>query len=110
MPAGQQEALRRLALPLKIKRLGLSFKRPAAAEAPEPPNRQWRSRPPKAAVSVAMRAIDATYARGARPRFSEIWEVLKARLGPGVTRQQAREAIANDAPRLRGQRGYRSKT
>ena len=107
LPVGLQEALARLAPLPDTKRVALSLKR-QTAEPPEPA--QWRSRPPKAAVGAAMLAIAAAYRPGARPRFEEIYEALKASLGPGVTRQQARDAIAKYAPRLRGLRGYRSKT
>jgi hypothetical protein len=50
------------------------------------------------------------YLKGApRPAFDEIWGKLKTRCGKDVTREQARNALLERAPHLRGRKGYSSK-
>jgi hypothetical protein len=65
-------------------------------------------KPKKSDLKIAMEEVAATYPPGAHPPSEEIWRALDDLAGPGVTRAQAREALAKYAPQLRGQRGYRS--
>jgi hypothetical protein len=75
----------------------------------KPAKMRWRPPPGRGALAAAMRAIARQYPPGARPAFAEVWQALKVRLGD-VSRQQARDAIADYAPWLRGRRGYHSKS
>jgi hypothetical protein len=81
----------------------------------EPAKRAWGEHPSKSEVEAAMVEVakeypsPQEYPRDApRPAFDEVWAKLKARLGDGVTRKQARDALKK-YPHLRGRRGYRSK-
>jgi hypothetical protein len=74
----------------------------------EPVKKAWRKRPDKSALKAAMTGIARGYQPDAQPSLNEIWNALKGRLGPNVTRQQARDALKDYAPHLRGRPGYRS--
>jgi hypothetical protein len=81
-----------------------------ARRAPTRPIKQrWRERPSKAELRDAMRDIAKGFAADAHPSEAAVLKALEDRL-PETTRQQARDAIAEYAPRLRGRRGYRCKT
>jgi hypothetical protein len=83
--------------------------RVARAPANAPANPKARDpRPTKAALRNAMLDIEKTYPPEAHPAFEDIWAELQSRLGSGVTRQLARNALKNYAPRLVGERGRRS--
>jgi hypothetical protein len=69
----------------------------------EPPKRE--PKPKKSDLKIAMEEVAATYPPGAHPPSGEIWRALDDLAGPGVTRAQARAALAKYAPHLRGERG-----
>lgn len=71
---------------------------------------RWREHPSQDAFKAAVEDMARTCSQGAKPSEPEILKGLKARLGPGVTRQMARDAVRDFAPHLRGRRGYRSKS
>jgi hypothetical protein len=62
-------------------------------------------KPKKSDLKIAMKEVAATYPPGAHPPSEEIWRALDDLAGPGVTRAQAREALAQYAPQLRSERG-----
>jgi hypothetical protein len=81
----------------------------------EPAKGPWGEHPSKSDVAAAMVEVAKEYPSpqeyppdAPRPSFDAVWAKLKARLGDGVTRKQARDALKK-YPHLRGRRGYRSK-
>jgi hypothetical protein len=64
----------------------------------------WRDKPSGENIKAAMLDIAKEYPDGAHPPETEIWSKLKDRLGPSVSRNQARSAYEY-APHLKGQRG-----
>jgi hypothetical protein len=73
----------------------------------EPIKKAWRKKPSRGDIKTAMLDIAKGYPAGAHPSESELWGALKARLG-SVTQKQARAALNDYAPHLKGRRGHRS--
>jgi hypothetical protein len=90
--------------------------RPKTKKPTEPAKKAWSAKPPQKDVDAAMVEVAKEFPPAEeylpntpRPPFSLILERLRARCGHGVTVRQAKAALENCAPHLRGRPGYRSK-
>ena len=75
----------------------------------KPVKKRWRSRPSGEAVGNAMREIAKGYRSDARPTFEQLSEAVNNRLAhlglEEATREQVRNALKEEAPQLRRERG-----
>jgi hypothetical protein len=72
--------------------------------------RPWQGKPSRGDVEAAASKIAEAYPPPAQLPFENFWAALKERVGPKVTRQQARDALKTHAKHLQGRRGYNSKS
>jgi hypothetical protein len=69
----------------------------------------WRDRVPGVALESAMKDIAQFYEGKPPPSENDVWLELKARFGPDLPRDAAREGIAIYAPQLKRTPGQRKK-
>jgi hypothetical protein len=69
----------------------------------------WRDRVPEADLESAMKDIAQSYDGKPPPSENDVWLELKARFGPDLPRDAARDGLAIYAPRLKRARGQTKK-
>jgi hypothetical protein len=81
------------------------------ARSNRPAQKAWRNKPSSKDIETAMLVIAKDYPDGEHAPEAEVWDKLRERLGPSVSRKQARDALTKYAPQLKGQRGrHRAKS